>query len=152
MILIAALWTLLIWRIDRSAFGRQLRALGEQNLQAAALGVRRPVLYAATFVLLGCALWTSGFFFTQYLHFLSPSDFSFSFFIFLLTMVVAGRPGSIGGVILSTAFLVLLRDGVRFINLPSDIVGPARLILFGVILYGAVWWRRDSLFPRERSV
>ena len=38
------------------------------------------------------------------------------------------------------------------VALDAGLLGPLRLILFGVILLGVVYWRRDVLFPKPRSI
>ena len=72
--------------------------------------------------------------------------------IFFATIVIAGGPGSMRGAIIATFGLTILREGIRFINLPYDLIGPVRLLLFGVILFMAVYLRRDTLFPPERRI
>ena len=66
--------------------------------------------------------------------------------------VVAGKPGSVLGVTFSTVLLVLLKEGLRFLPLPTAVLGPVRLLLFGIILLVAVYVRRDTLFPQQRTV
>jgi ABC-type branched-subunit amino acid transport system permease subunit len=56
------------------------------------------------------------------------------------------------GVLSSTILLVLLKEGLRFVPLPIAVLGPLRLILFGIILLTAVYVRRDTLFPVQRTV
>ena len=48
--------------------------------------------------------------------------------------------------------IIFLREALRFLPLPPGAIGPVRLILFAAILYGAVWWRRDTLFPQPRNI
>ncbi len=67
-------------------------------------------------------------------------------------IIVAGKPGSVLGVTLSTILLILLKEGLRFVSLAPSILGPVRLILFGMILLAVVYWRRDTLFPKQRSI
>ncbi len=92
------------------------------------------------------------FFYGQYVQFIAPNDFQFPTFIFLLMIVVAGGPGSVWGCTIGTTLLILLREGLRFLPLEASLVGPIRLMLFGVILLTAVWIRKDTLFPAKRSV
>ena len=88
----------------------------------------------------------------QYIYLVHPSDFGYPAFIFFVTVVVAGGPGSVRGCMLSLVLISLLREGMRFLPLSANILGPVRLILFGVILFVAVWVRRDTLFPKQRTV
>ncbi|TSC58414.1 MAG: branched-chain amino acid transport system permease protein [Candidatus Peregrinibacteria bacterium Greene0416_19] len=151
-LVIAVVWVLALLRIDRGAFGRNLQAMGEQEWNATAIGVSRTRVYVIVFLLLGLALWTDNLLFPQYLRLLHPNDYQFPVFVFLITIVVAGRPGSVRGAALATALLVPLREGLRFLPFAPGALGPLRLILFGVILFAAVWWRRETLFPVQRSV
>ena len=151
-IVAALLWIGAMFWIDRSRFGRQVTAYGEQDVYAASIGIHKPRLVFAMFALLGIAVWMDNIFYAQYLHLLHPNDYQFPAFIFLLTIVVAGRPGSLWGTIAATASLVLLRELLRYVPLPIPILGPVRLILFGLILLVAVWVQREKLFPKQRSI
>lgn len=152
IIILSVLWILAMWRIDRSSFGRQLEALAEHPWHAAALGVSRPRVHFVAFLIGAVGAVLTSVPYVQYVALLHPNDFQFVGLIFYVMFVVAGKPGSIMGVTASTILLVLLREGIRFVPLPPDLLGPVRLILFGTILFAAVWWRRDVLFPKPRSV
>jgi branched-chain amino acid transport system permease protein len=151
-LVIAMGWSLFLWRIQRGSFGRALGALAEQNWHATALGINRTRIHILVFLIAGVGSAFTGFLYPQYLHLLHPNDYSFIFFIFYMMVVVAGKPGSVPGVIVSTVLLMLLKEGLRFLPLPTTMLGPLRLILFGCILLAVVWWRRDTLFPVRRSV
>jgi branched-chain amino acid transport system permease protein len=149
---IALLWGAVLWKLDRSAFGRKLIALSEHDWHAKSLGIDRARTHTAAFLIAGIGALLSVLQYHQYLFLVHPSDFGFPAFIFFVTVVVAGGPGSVRGCIVSLVLLSLLREGLRFIPLAADVLGPLRLILFGLILFVAVWYRRDSLFPRQRTV
>ena len=149
---LCVLWMCVLYRIDRSWLGRALSALGEHEWHAGGIGVHRVFVLALSFSVFAVGMWLGALMWAPYLHLLYPTDYGFSTFIFLLMIVVAGRPGSFWGVTLSTIALVTLREAMRFLPLSSSVLGPVRLILFGVILFIAVWLRRDTLFPKARSV
>ncbi|MCC6954012.1 MAG: hypothetical protein IT290_07830 [Deltaproteobacteria bacterium] len=69
-----------------------------------------------------------------------------------MSAIVVGRPGSFLGVLAATTFLVLLPEPLRFIGIPSDILGPMRQLLHALILFAAVYLNRKTLFPPERRV
>ncbi len=152
MVSSAVLWIACMWVIDTSIIGRQLAALSEHPWYGEAQGISRRRLHIIVFLLSGVGSLLSGAFYSSYIAFLSPSDYDFPAMIFFVMCVVAGRPGSVRGVTIATILLVVLREGIRFIGLPIHLIGPVRLILFGLILFVAVWIRRDSLFPRQRTV
>lgn len=152
VIFVVFVWCVFVWLLDRSAFGRKLQALSEQDWYAEALGIsRKNVHIVAFFVATGGALLT-GILLPPYLYLLSPTDFAFPAMIFVVMCVVAGKPGSMGGVIFATGLLMMLKEGLRLLPLSPGVVGPVRLLLFGLILLGAVWYRRDALFPPQREV
>lgn len=152
VIVLSVLWVLAMWWIDRSSFGRKLEALAEHPWHAAALGVSRPRVHFMAFLIGAIGAVFAVVPFVHYVSLLHPNDFQFAGLIFYVMFVVAGKPGSIFGVTASTILLVLLREGIRFVPIPPDLLGPVRLILFGAILFAVVWWRRDVLFPKPRSV
>ncbi len=149
---IAVVWFIIIFLIDRSPYGRKLEALAEQEWYASALGIRRATIYIVAFSLAAVGALLSNLISEQYFRLVHPSNFQYVFFIFYIAIIVAGKPGSVIGVTISTIALTILRESLRFLPLPITALGPLRLLLFGLILLIAVWWRRDTLFPVKRSV
>jgi branched-chain amino acid transport system permease protein len=72
--------------------------------------------------------------------------------VFLLTIVVVGSPGSFWGCIAATVFLVLLPEPLRFIDIPSSVLGPMRQLLHSIVLLTVVWINRKRIFPAQREV
>jgi branched-chain amino acid transport system permease protein len=152
MILVAAAWIAFIWWMDRGSFGRSLNALSEHKWHAQSLGISRPKIYCIAFLIAGMGSFISSTFFPPYQHLLTHTDYNFPAMIFFVMIVVAGKPGSVKGCAAAAFLIVFLKEGLRFLPLPVGYTGPTELILFGLILFGAVWWRRDVLFPRQRTV
>lgn len=152
VVAIAVLWFLLMLLFERSTYGRQLQALAEHEWYAKALGVNRLRLYLIAFLIGGAGAFMANLFYHQYLYLVHPSDFLFPVLIFYMMIIVAGKPGSTIGVALSTILLIFLREELRCIPLSPDVLGPLRLMIFGIILLAAVWYRRDSLFPKKRTI
>lgn len=151
-VLIAVLWALLMWRIDRSSLGRSLTALAENRFHAESLGISRRWVYLQAFLIAGIGSLFSNMFFPQYIGLLHPNDYGFPALVFLVMCIVAGKPGSVPGVVLSVVLLTLLKEGLRFVPLSPGLVGPLRLVFFGIILIGAVYIRRKEIFPQPRTV
>lgn len=148
----AVLWIAFLLFVERSRLGRELQALAENEWHATALGISRKRVYMQAFLISGMGAVITNFFFHQYINLVHPSDFQFSATIFFVMCIVAGGPGSVLGVALSTTLLILLKECLRFVPLPYEAIGPVRLILFGIILILAVYARRKSLFPVQRTV
>lgn len=149
---VAILWYFFIRLVDRSALGRALAALAEDTQYAQAQGIHRNSVLLVTFLIAGMGAALSGILIPQYLRLLHPSDFGFPALVVLIMTIVAGKPGSPLGVTLAAILLTVLREGLRFLPLPLSSLGPLRLLLFGSILLVAVYLRRDTLFPRPRTI
>lgn len=138
--------------VDRSKLGRSLSALAENRFHAESLGISRVSAIFAAFLIGGLGSFLTNVLFPQYVQLLHPNDYAFRFLIFWLMCIVAGGPGNVFGVTLATVVLTLLQEGLRFVPLPFGLIGPIRLLMFGVILVVAVYVRRKELFPQPRSV
>ena len=86
------------------------------------------------------------------MSYIDPSSFAINEMVFVLTIVVVGRPGSFWGVTLSTLFFVLFPEALRFLDIPSEILGPTRQMLYASILFIVVFWNRRILFPQKREI
>lgn len=149
---VCAGWVIFFLWLNRTKLARRVSALAEGEWHAKALGVSRTSAHMAAFLILGLTLASDNFFYAQYYHLLHPSDYSFPAFVSLLMITVAGKPSSAVGAVIATVLLTLLKEGLRFLPLPSAVLGPLRLMLFGAILLAAVWVQRDTLFPKKRMI
>ena len=52
----------------------------------------------------------------------------------VICIVIIGGLASLRGTILATIILILLPEPLRFIGFPSSIVGPARQIIYALVL------------------
>ncbi len=148
----AAAFSIFIWQLDKSSLGRELKTLGESIPFAEALGVNRTRVYIVIFLVSAVGTVISNLFFAPYTRLLHPNDYALPFLVFYVMVVVAGKPGSVRGTIVSAILLTLLKEGLRFVPLPLGVLGPLRLVLFGMILLGFTWVRRKEMFPVERAV
>lgn len=143
---------LLFYLVVRSPFGRALRALAEYDHAALSLGINTRSLRNTAFLFSSSGAGLAGSFFAYYLNYIDPSSFSLNEMVFVLTIVIVGKPGSFWGVILASVFLVILPEPLRFIEIDSSILGPMRQLLYALILFGIVWWKRKTIFPEQREV
>lgn len=142
----------ILYLVYVSSFGRSLRALAEHERVAAAIGTNTRLIRNAAFFVSSSFAGLAGSFFAYYLNYIDPSSFTLGEMVFIVTIVIVGRPGSFWGVIGATVFLVLLPEPLRFLDLQSAYLGPLRQLLHAVILFGVVWINRNRLFPQRRQV
>ena len=133
-IVIAAISYFIIRRIVKSPFGRVLEAVRDDELAAQVLGKN-------TFRMKSYALAISAFFagiagslYAHYITFIDPSSFTLMQLIPVIAIVIIGGLASLKGTIIATIILILLPEPLRFIGFPSSIVGPARQIIYALIL------------------
>lgn len=136
----------------QNSFGRGLRAQSEMNHAALAIAKNTRLLRTNSFIVSSALAGLAGSLYAYYINYIDPSSFSFSESVFILSIVVIGKPGSFRGTLLASIFLVLLPEPLRFIDIPPSVLGPMRQLLHALILFIVVWLNRERLFPMQRSI
>lgn len=148
----AALSQLVLWHLFHCPFARKLKAQSEFENGALAMGIDTGYVRQVSFIIASAFAGLAGAMYAYYLNYIDPSSFSLNEMIFIITVVVIGRPGSFWGVTASTIFLVLLPEPLRFLDIPASVLGPMRQLIYALLLFVTVYWQRANLFPRERKV
>lgn len=152
MLVLVAVTLTSMYFIFRSPFSRSLRALAEYELAAQALGKNTRWVRTLSFMLSSFFAGVAGGTFAYYINYIDPSSFSLSEMIFVFTIIIVGRPGSFWGVTISTIFLVLLPEPLRFLDIPPSILGPMRQMIYALILFTTVYINRARIFPVKRTI
>ena len=150
--LLAVLSMIFFRLVFQSRFGRNLRCQAENPWAALALARDVRKIRNDCFILSSIFAGLAGSLFAYYINYIDPSSFSLSEMVFILSIVIVGRPGSYWGAMFATAFLVLLPEPLRFIEISSSILGPMRQMLYALILFAVLYWKKATLFPMERKV
>jgi branched-chain amino acid transport system permease protein len=136
-------------RLRDSRVGRAWIALRDDEQAAASAGVpimrTKLLAYGAGAALGG----VSGAFLASYLTFLNPHQFTFSFSIFILAMVVLGGLGSIWGVVAGAVVLSVLNNYVLPVGLGFDLT-QISAGLYGLLLVLIMVLRPQGLVPVRR--
>jgi len=134
MIVIATISYLVINQITRSPFGKVIEATRDDELATHSLGKNifkiKSITLSASAFFAGIA----GSLFAAYITFIDPSSFSFMGIMPIIVIVMVGGLVSLPGTVLATIMIILLPEPLRFIGFPSSIIGPARQILYALIL------------------
>jgi len=141
-----------IYLIFNGRLSRSLRGLAENEYGAEAIGKGKKSCRNDAFMLSALFAGMAGCLFAYYINYIDPSSFTLTETVFVLSIVIVGRPGSFWGVMASTVFLVLLPEPLREIEISPSILGPMRQLIYASILFAVVFWRREELFPVERKV
>jgi branched-chain amino acid transport system permease protein len=132
-LLLAAVSLFVCYRFVYSNIGRAAVAVRENRLVAQSIGISPFYLGLVTFVLAAGIAGLAGGFYANYVSFVGPEVFGFSFMITMIIMVLAGGKGTLVGPIVGAIIVVLLEEYLRdFKELRFSIFG---LIVMAVVLF-----------------
>lgn len=138
-------------RIASSPFGLVLRAAGQDEGAARALG-KQPAHAKVAIVTLSAALASvAGAVYASYLGYILPSTFNIHFSILLLSMVIIGGAGSLLGPLAGATLMIALPEFLNDVGATSSTIVYVRELFFGfVLLLVVVVLRRGIVKPRFR--
>jgi branched-chain amino acid transport system permease protein len=129
-----------------SPWGRMLRALRDDELAARGLGknVRAAKVWA---VAIACGLaGFAGAMLSSYINFVNPTIADISEATLLLSMIVIGGVGNaFAGPFVGALLLILIPEGLRFIDMPITLAAEMRLMIYGVLLIAFMHWRPQGI-------
>src|SRR5215218_4861010 len=126
-----------LWVVSRSAFGRTLRGVRDNEERMRSLGYWTFLPKYAVFCIAGAAAGAAGSLWVAQARFVSPADLGFEVSALALLAVVIGGRGSLWGAALGAAVVVLVRE-----ELSPQLGGRGPLVL-GLVFVAAVY-----LLPR----
>jgi branched-chain amino acid transport system permease protein len=144
--LILAIVVLTIFVVDRlnqSRLGRAWTAMRDDEVAAEAMGIDLVKTKLLAFGLGATWAGLAGVFFASKMTFISPESFTFFESVLVLCMVVLGGIGSIPGVILGAAMLLILPEMMRQFAL-------YRMLVFGAAMVGMMVMRPKGLLAARR--
>ncbi|MBS3058000.1 MAG: branched-chain amino acid ABC transporter permease [Candidatus Diapherotrites archaeon] len=145
---IAAISFFVIHRIASSPFGKVLEAIRDDELAARVLGKNAFRMKAYSFGISAFFAGIAGSLYAGYITFIDPSSFTLLQLIPVLAIVIIAGLTSFKGTVLATIILVLLPEPLRFIGFPSSIVGPARQIIYSLLLLAILVYRPKGFFGK----
>jgi branched-chain amino acid transport system permease protein len=135
-----AVTVLLFHRLEQSRFGRALNYLREDAVAAEGSGVNTARYRLLAFGLGAAWAGMTGTLFAAKMTIISPESFSFWESVVLFLMVILGGAGSIPGVILGAALVVVLPEVFRGF-------ASARMLVFGLMMMVMMVVRPQGLLP-----
>ncbi|MCC6932551.1 MAG: branched-chain amino acid ABC transporter permease [Deltaproteobacteria bacterium] len=149
---LTALIMFLFYLLFYGRFARDLKAQAENPYATMAIGKSVSSIRNDAFIISSVFASIGGSIFSYYLNYIDPSSFTLAEMVFVMSIVVLGKPGSFWGTIWATTFLVLLPEPLRFVQINASILGPMRQLLYAVILFLVVYYKRATIFPQKREV
>lgn len=132
-------------RLNRSRLGRAWTAMRDDEIAAEAMGIDLVKTKLLAFGLGATWAGFAGVCFASKMTFISPESFTFFESVLVLCMVVLGGMGSIPGVILGAAMLLILPEMMRQFAL-------YRMLIFGAAMVGMMVIRPKGLLTARRRV
>ena len=141
-----AVTVFVVHRTVNSPFGRVLKAVREDETAAQALGKNTLRYKSLALSISAFFAGIAGSLYAHYITFIDPTSFSFPVLILLLSMVIIGGTASIRGSVAGAFLLILLPEPLRFIGLPSNLIGAGRQMIYAVLLLAILLRRPQGLF------
>lgn len=148
VVVVAAVSFFVLEKLVTSPFGRVLEAIRDDELVAESLGknVDRAKLVAMT--VSGLFVGLSGSLLAHFLRLINPSTFWLDPLVIALAGVVIGGMASMRGSVIGIALVFAVSESLRFLSIPSSMVGPLRIIIFMLVLIAIILWRPRGLMGR----
>lgn len=140
---VVVLVLLLLRQLVISRHGRALRAIRDHELTAQVMGINTAAYKIVIFTLAAGLAGLAGSLYAHYITFINPESFGLHTSIQVLTMVVLGGMGSIGGSMAGAAVLTILPEVLRGIADYQDLV-------YGALLVIMLLWRPQGLFGKGK--
>lgn len=142
ILFVAGLFTLALWLLERSAFGRVLDAVRDDAVAASFVGIKVSALKIGTFAAGGFIAGVAGGLFAHYAMYIEPENFSFISSAMAVLFVILGGAQTFLGALAGAIVFTLLPEALRFL-------GPWRLTVYGVILVVLMILRPSGFISRQ---
>lgn len=134
VIFFVALTYVFVKHITETPFGRVLKAIREDELAASSLG-KNVIKYKSQALFISAFLaGVAGSLYAHYITFIDPSSFSILESILIISMIIVGGLASVSGSIIGAFVLVLIPEALRFLHLPSSMIGALRQMIYAGLL------------------
>ncbi|MGD9369102.1 MAG: high-affinity branched-chain amino acid ABC transporter permease LivM [Desulfobacteraceae bacterium] len=140
---LAVVTIIAVRRLNYSRIGRAWESIREDETAAELMGVNTFMLKLLAYAMGALFAGLAGAFFCARMRFVSPESFTFLESAMVLCMVVLGGMGSIPGIVLGTAALIVLPEVFREFEL-------YRMLAFGAAMVVMMLFRPSGLIPAKR--
>lgn len=144
-----AFYMLYQW-INKSSFGRVLKALREDEHLTHVMGYKTKHFKSVIFVLSAALSGIAGAFFASYIAFIDPSSFQLKEGIFLFTIIIVGGLSSARGSVVGALILISLPEVLRFVGLPYETAAQLQQMIYGALLLLMMIFKPQGLFGKYR--
>lgn len=137
------------WLLMRSSYGRILHAIRLNELAVVAAGRNVLGCKLGISAISGAYAGAAGSFYAIFLSFIDPTSFEIHVSVLILTMLVVGGARTLVGSILGPFLLLAIPQILALVAIPPTLVGPARALVYGMILVAFMMWRPQGIAGRK---
>ena len=124
----------ILYRLVSSRYGRILEAVRDNEIGLSVLGKNVFKLKYQSMMVAAFFAGLAGSLYAHFITYIDPSTFYLEDLILILTIVIVGGLASLRGTAIATFLILLIPEILRFVEMPSSILGPARRIIYALIL------------------
>lgn len=136
--------------LKKSAFGRSLQAMRDDELAARSLGIPTKKLKVQTFFTGSAIVGLAGALYAFYATYIDPTSFTLDESILMLSMIVVGGTGNLKGPLVGALTLIAIPEILRLLELPGSVAANVRLLVYGLLLVLLMLWRPQGIAGRYR--
>lgn len=136
--------------LKRSAFGRCLQAMRDDELAARSLGIQTKKLKVQTVLIASMIVGLAGALYAFYVTYIDPTSFTLDESILMLSMVIVGGTGNLKGPLIGALTLIAIPEILRLLELPSSIAANVRYLVYGLLIVLLMLWRPQGIAGRYR--
>jgi branched-chain amino acid transport system permease protein len=138
--------------LTRSSYGRQLKAIRDDEIAAEAMGVNVFRVKVVSFTISSFMAGVGGALLGHMITTIDPKMFTFMLTFNILLIVVLGGNGSITGSVIASIAITVLMEAMRFLDGPLNLVffktdglPGLRMVIFSAMLMAVVLFRQRGL-------
>jgi branched-chain amino acid transport system permease protein len=130
-----ALVTLAIFALVRTSFGRNLQAIRDDEVAAAAFGKNVALIKTFAVMISSALCAVAGVLYAFHVSFVSPESFTVDASVLIMAMIIIGGTGTVMGPILGALVIHLLPAGLTYLTfLPSRDIASLQQIIYGAAM------------------
>ncbi len=140
---------IIIKLLVESPFGRVLKAVRDDEMAVASLGKNPSKYKTIALVLSAFFAGVAGSLFAHYITFIDPSSFTITESILVVSMIIVGGLASLRGSVAGAVILVLIPEILRFLPIPSHMIGALRMMIYAALLVIIILKRPQGIFGEK---
>lgn len=138
----------IMYKITSSPYGKLLQAIRDDEVGLSVFGKNIFRLKVESMMIAAFLAGLAGSLFAHYLSYIDPATFDIGKLVIVLTIIIVGGLASFKGTLIATVVIILIPEALRFVEMPSHMLGPMRQLLYAGLLLGILLVRPRGLFGK----